>query len=265
MSPHALQKCLLSAVEASREVGELLRVNRLRRKRINLTTAHDLKLELDVRSQRKIARHLAQNHPEIPVLGEEESDSSHADSPVRWVVDPIDGTVNFASGIPHACISIALEAKTDAADAGSFESVVGVIYDPFNDELWTARKGGVARRNNRPIHPSTHSELSQSMVSLGFAQSDLSLNTSLRNFTVLTPRVRKLRIMGSAALAMAYVADGRFDAYLEAGLKRWDIAAGRLILECAGGVADCTPLPGEHAFAVKCHNGRLGPELARTL
>ncbi len=262
MSSPSLQKCLLSAVDAAREVGDLMRVNRLRPKRINLTTAHDLKLELDVRSQRKITRHLARNHPDIPVLGEEESDPTHPDSPFRWVVDPIDGTVNFASGIPHACVSIALEERTDE---GAFESVVGVIYDPFNDELWTARKGGVARRNNRPIRPSTPTELSQSMVSLGFAQSDVSLNTSLRYFTILTPKVRKLRIMGSAALAMAYVADGRFDAYLETGLRRWDIAAGRLILECAGGVAECLPLSGEHVFAVKCHNGQLGPELARTL
>jgi myo-inositol-1(or 4)-monophosphatase len=262
MSSSSWQKHLLTAVEAAREVGELMKLHRLRRKQVNQTTAHDLKLELDVRSQRKITRHLARNHPEIPVLGEEESDPTHSEAPFRWVVDPIDGTVNFASGIPHACVSIALEKQTDA---GAFESVVGVIYDPFNDELWTARKGGPALRNGRRIHPSPVAELSQSMVSLGFAQSEVSLNTSLRYFTILTPKVRKLRIMGSAALAMAYVADGRFDAYLEAGLRRWDIAAGRLILECAGGVADCPPVAGEHAFAVKCHNGRLGPELARTL
>lgn len=262
MSSPSVQECLSSAVDAAREVGDLLRVHRLRRKKINQTTAHDLKLELDVRSQRMIARHLAQTHPEIPVLGEEESDPSHADAPFRWVVDPIDGTVNFASGIPHACVSIALEGRTND---GAFDSVAGVIYDPFNDELWTARKGAIARRNNRPIKPSNSAELSQSMVSLGFAQSDVSLNTSLRYFTILTSKVRKLRIMGSAALAMAYVADGRFDAYLETGLRRWDIAAGRLIIECAGGVAECLPLAGEHVFAVKCHNGRLGPELARTL
>ncbi len=262
MNPTALRKALNSASEAAREVGELLRKHRLRKKRINVTAAHDLKLALDVQSQRIITRYLAIRHPEIPVLGEEESDPEHETAAYRWVVDPIDGTVNFASGIPHSCVSIALEAKSPR---GNYESVLGVIYDPFVDELWTAYRGGPARRNGRKISPSNHTELAQSMVSLGFAQSELSLATSVQNFSVLTPRVRKLRIMGSAALALAYVADGRFDAYIEAGLRRWDIAAGRLIIECSGGAVECTPLAGPHEFAVRCHNGRLGPELARVL
>jgi len=262
MKSAPLQTALTSATEAAREVGALLRTHRLRKKRINLTTAHDLKLALDVQSQRHITRYLAARHPEIPVLGEEESDPTHETAAYRWVVDPIDGTVNFASGIPHSCISIALESRLGSGD---FESVLGVIYDPFADELWTALRGGPARRNGRRIKPSAHTELAQSMVSLGFAQSELSLSTSVRNFSVLTPKVRKLRIMGSAALALAYVADGRFDAYLEAGLRRWDIAAGRLIVECSGGTVECTPLSEPHAFAVKCHNGQLGQELARVL
>lgn len=262
MRPAALQKALTSACEAARDVGDLFRLNRLRKKRVNLTTAHDLKLELDVQSQRRITEFLGDRHPEIPVLGEEESDPAHATAELRWVVDPIDGTVNFAAGIPHSCVSIALEHQIRS---GEYESILGVIYDPFADELWTAKRGGPARRNGRKIGPSQHTELSQCMVSLGFAQSELSLSTSVRNFTVLTPKVRKIRIMGSAALAMAYVADGRFDAYIEAGLRRWDIAAGRLILECSGGTVECTPLKEPHAFAVKCHNGHLGPELARVL
>lgn len=262
MSPAALQKALNSASEAARDVGGMLRLHRLRNKRVNLTTAHDLKLELDVRSQRRITEYLGGRHPEIPVLGEEESDPAHETSELRWVVDPIDGTVNFAAGIPHCCVSIALEHQVRA---GEYESILGVIYDPFADELWTAKRGGPAKRNGRKIVPSNHAKLSQCMVSLGFAQSELSLSTSVRNFAILTPNVRKIRIMGSAALALAYVADGRFDAYIEAGLRRWDIAAGRLILECSGGAVECTPLKEPHAFAVKCHNGRLGSELDRVV
>lgn len=259
MNSTELNQALRSAVEAAESVGDLLRKNRLRPKRIHQASAHDIKLILDIRSQEQITTVLHRLHPDIDVLGEEYAAPGTMDADYRWVVDPIDGTVNYTSGIPHACVSIALEARLES---GEYESTVGVIYDPFNEELWTARKGGPALRNGRKISPSRHPSLGECVVSLGFAQSDLSLNTSLQHFTRLMPRVRKLRIMGSAALSLAYVADGRFDAYLEAGLRRWDIAAGRLIVEQAGGIARCTPLPAEHAFALKCHNGHLEAELA---
>ena len=262
MAVHLLSKTLATATEAAQSAGELLRKHRLRPKKVNKTTAHDIKLELDVRSQELITRILAAGHPDIPVLGEEDVDERSAGSEYRWVVDPIDGTVNFASGIPHACISIALEHRLPR---GQYQSVVGVILDPFADELWTAQTGRPARRNGKIIHPSTTPRLSEAMVSLGFAQSDESLAALLREFAALVPRVRKLRIMGSAALALAYVADGRFDAVIETGLRRWDIAAGRLLVECAGGVAACTPIAGEHSFAVNCHNGLLGRELAAVI
>lgn len=262
MSVHFLSTALATATEAAQAAGELLRKHRLGPKKINQTTPHDIKLELDVRSQKLITRILAVQHPEIPVLGEEETDDRSAGSEYRWVVDPIDGTVNFASGIPHACVSIALEHRRPS---GQYESVVGVILDPFVEELWTAQTGRTARRNGKVIHPSTTGKLSGAVVSLGFAGSDESLAALLHEFAALTPRVRKLRIMGSAALALAYVADGRFDAFIETGLRRWDIAAGRLLVECAGGVAACRPLSGEHAFAVNCHNGRLDRELAEVI
>ena len=99
-------------------------------------------------------------------------------------------------------------------------------------------------------------------MSLGFAKNDDSLDATIAHFAALTRRVRKLRIMGSAALAFAYVADGRFDAYLERGVRLWDVAAGALLVECAGGEPGCTELPGEHRVRVRCHNGRLASSLA---
>src|SRR5262249_34597231 len=153
------------------------RANLRSAKKINVATQHDIKLELDVRCQKRIAQRLHRAFPEIALLGEE-GVAGDPDSPRRWVVDPIDGTVNFTYGIPHACVSIALQARganganhrSAAPDSRSYETVLGVVYDPFCDELWTAVRGQAARLNGRQIHVSRRRYLRESIVSLGFAK-----------------------------------------------------------------------------------------------
>lgn len=241
------KQALDAALAAADAAGRLLRRHRHAPKRVHSEVRHDIKLELDVRSQKLIEQTLRRAGPEVPVLGEEGT-TGPAGSSQRWVVDPIDGTVNFAHGIPHACISIALQQRrSDPApkttprppgvrdDDAWYETVAGVVYDPFADEWWSAMRGGPARLNGRVIRVSDRTRLGQCIVSLGFAKSSATLNHSLAIFNRLIHRVRKVRIMGAAALGLVYVASGRFDAYLETGIRLWDIAAGGLILECAGG------------------------------
>jgi myo-inositol-1(or 4)-monophosphatase len=238
-------------------------------KKVNSATQHDIKLELDVRCQKLIERKLRAVYPWIAILGEEgvfgDTQTEH-----RWVVDPIDGTVNFSYGIPHCCVSIALQTRKaelgarDQTDA-DYETVVGVVYDPFCDELWTAVRGGRAYLNGKTIRVSERERLDESIVTVGFAKGRATLKRMLPVLNRLAHRVRKVRIMGSAALALTYVASGRMDGYLEAGISLWDIAAGGLILECAGGDFWHEPIPGEHKFQLVANNGRLQRRLLALL
>jgi myo-inositol-1(or 4)-monophosphatase len=177
------------------------------------------------------------------------------------VVDPIDGTVNFAYGIPHACVSIALQQRAQTPGVAEYEdgyqTLVGVVYDPFCDELWTAIRGQAARLNGKIIRVSKRRKLREAIVSIGFAKTREDLEATLPYFIDLVHQVRKLRIMGSAALALTYVASGRFDAYIERGLRLWDIAAGGLIVECAGGEFWQEAIPGNHAYRMLASNGLL--------
>ncbi len=260
----SLNKALETAVTAARASGQLMRKNFHCNKIVNEEIQHDIKLELDVRSQKLIEKHLLKAFPNIPVLGEEGT-VGDIGAAYRWVVDPIDGTVNFAYGIPHACVSIALQ-KRIADSAGpeadptgnDFESVAGVVYDPFCDELWTATKTGPAKLNGRKISVSSRTRLREAIVTIGFAKYKWSLNATLPMFEQLIHRVRKMRIMGSAALALTYVASGRMDAYLEGGIRLWDIAAGGLILERAGGEFWSLPLKGRpFAYELIANNGKM--------
>ena len=226
MKSSKMQKALAlaCAVRAAREAGSLMRRNDTLVKKINQQTQHDIKLELDVRCQKLIEKTLLGAFPHSSVLGEE-GIAGVAGADWRWVVDPIDGTVNFTYGIPHACVSIALQERAKSSD--DFSTIVGVVYDPFCDELWTAVRGGPAKLNNRRIHASRRTVVAEAIVAIGFAKEAASLRENLPVFNALVRRVRKMRIMGSAALSLAYVATGRFDAYLESGINLWDIAAAR--------------------------------------
>jgi myo-inositol-1(or 4)-monophosphatase len=260
MKPAELNRALKCAVQAAREAAGLMRRNARAVKRINSSSQHDIKLELDVRCQVLIERRLHTAFPESAVFGEE-GFSGTTDAATRWVVDPIDGTVNFTYGIPHACVSIALQEQTPRS---GYRTIVGVVVDPFCAEEWTAVRGRPARLNGRIIHVSSRYRLEEAVVSLGFGKHATVLKHLLPTFTALTSRVRKLRMMGSAALALTYVASGRFDAYTERGLGLWDAAAGGLIVECAGGDFQCRELP-DGSYDVTASNGFLGGKMRKLL
>jgi myo-inositol-1(or 4)-monophosphatase len=248
-----LRQAQRSAVCAAEAAGGLLRRHLHTRKRAHLVTQHDIKLDLDVRCQRLVEKTLRASFPDVALLGEE-GIAGPVDALYRWVVDPIDGTVNYAYGVPHACVAIALQRRVEAPQKPEFEdgyeSLAGVVYDPFCGELWTGIRGQSAQLNGRVIHVSARRRLAEAIVSIGFAKTRENLNATLPSFIELAHSVRKLRIMGSAALDLAYVATGRFDAYVERGLHLWDVAAGGLIVECAGGVFLHQVIPGTRAYRV---------------
>ncbi|MBL9166698.1 MAG: inositol monophosphatase [Verrucomicrobiales bacterium] len=258
---------LAASVTAARKAGALMRKNQLLIKKIDSATQMDIKLELDVRCQKLIEASLRRFAPEVAILGEEGT-SGEANAAYRWVIDPIDGTVNFTYGIPHACVSIALERRVPAPRGRrspvvepGYETVTGLVYDPFCDELFTAIRGQTARLNGQPIHVSKRGRLNEAIISLGFSKEPESMSRMMPTFTSLLPQIRKVRIMGAAALAMVYVASGRMDAYLEYGLSWWDVAAGGLILECAGGDFWRRPLAKDHTCEILASNGLLRKKL----
>jgi myo-inositol-1(or 4)-monophosphatase len=257
-----LNEAQKTVVAAARAAGKLIRQNLHAVKKVNARTSHDIKLELDVRCQKLIERKLCAVFPQIAVLGEE-GVSGAADAEFRWVIDPIDGTVNFAYGIPHACVSIALQQSVtcQVQRVTNHETLLGVVFDPFTDELWTAIRGQPARLNGQVIHASRRPELKEAIVSIGFAKNRANLEKTLPFFIQLARRVRKIRMMGSAALGLTYVATGRFDAYIERGISLWDIAAGGLILECAGGEFWREPIPGKYKYRMVASNGLLRQKL----
>jgi myo-inositol-1(or 4)-monophosphatase len=255
-----LNQAQSAAVRAARSAGALMRRHLHGSKRAHMVTQHDIKLDLDVRCQKLIEETLCQAFPHVALLGEE-GVVGRADAEHRWVVDPIDGTVNFAYGIPHACVSIALQRRAAPPATAEFEdgyqTLLGVVYDPFCDELWTGIRGQAARLNGKPIRVSRRRKLNEAIVSIGFAKSQKSIDASLPYFSELVYRVRKIRMMGAAALGLTYVAGGRFDAYVERGIRLWDIAAGGLILECAGGEFWHRAIPGDYAYRMVATNGLL--------
>jgi myo-inositol-1(or 4)-monophosphatase len=259
-----LTKARDTAVLAARAAGSLMRRNLNAPKKATGVFAHDIKLELDVRAQGLIERKLGRAFPGVGFLGEE-GGSGDQEGECRWVVDPIDGTVNFAYGIPHACVAIALQRRARRGARSVYEdgyqTAVGVVYDPFCDELWTAIRGGPTRLNGRVVRVSRRAKLAEAIVALGSPHAKAAMTTAWPRFLWLAQRARKVRVNGSAALALCYVASGRFDAYVESGVHLWDIAAGALLIECAGGEFREERMHAEHTYTVVACNGRLGGEL----
>ena len=221
-----------AAIDAARAAGQLLRHNFQLPLRINSAEAHDIKLEIDVRAQELITESLLKKFPEHALYGEEgivgDQTSDH-----QWVVDPLDGTVNYFYGIPHFCVSIALRFKG--------EIIVGVIYDPIREEIWTAQKGAEPTLNGKPFRVSERADLAEAVISVGLSKTGVTIDAGLPLLQQMVHRARKCRLMGSAALDMAYVACGRFDAYIEQGISLWDIAAGWILVETAGGTVEMKP------------------------
>ncbi len=217
------------AIRAAREAGAILLANLGRRIEISHKGPIDLVTEVDLASERLIKEIISTHYPRHEILGEEDGlGGGGSDSGVRWIVDPLDGTTNYAHGYPCFCVSIAVERDG--------EVIIGVVYDPTRDELFVAERGAGATLNNRPIAVSPTRPLKQSLLVTGFPYSiSKERFTNLGHFEDFCLHGQAVRRDGSAALDLCYVACGRFDGFWELALKPWDTAAGALLVAEAGG------------------------------
>ena len=221
-----------AAENAARAAGDLLRKNFHRSQHVNVALAHDIKLAIDVETQELITQKLLKQFPEHALYGEEGTVGDQS-SEHQWVVDPLDGTVTYFYSIPHFCVSIALRFKG--------EIIVGVIYDPMREEMWSGQKGEIPRLNGRHFRVSERADLAEAVISVGLSKTGVMIESNFPLLEQMIHRARKCRLLGSASLDMAYVACGRFDAYIEQGISLWDIAAGWILVETAGGTVDLRP------------------------
>ena len=235
------------AEQAARRAGELLRSRFYDAERVvDAHLAHDVKLRLDKECQQLICHELQAHYPDYSFLGEEGGSRGS----VEWVVDPLDGTVNYYYGLPLFCVSIALLVDGVAQ--------LGCVYAPMLDECFTALRGEAALLNGRPIRVSSRAEMARAVIFAGHGAHDGSGEAGVRRFAQLSARVCKMRILGSAALSLCYIAAGRLDAYIEQRIHLWDFAAARVILESAGGTLEYTPTNSTGLTgAVLAWNGRL--------
>jgi len=214
------------------------------------TSVTDPVSDADREAERVIRELLAAERPEDGLVAEEGSHSEPA-SGRTWIVDPLDGTVNFLYGLRAWGVSIALEDGDGLA--------IGVVYNPVSGECFAAERGKGATLDGRPIHVTDCPRLEQAMVATGFSYEAERRAEQAELLVALLPRIRDLRRAGAAALDLAYVAAGRVDAYYERGLKRWDEAAGLLLVHEAGGVT--TELEGEPHGVVAAGTHELLEEL----
>ncbi|MBI4459320.1 MAG: inositol monophosphatase [Acidobacteria bacterium] len=223
-----------AAIHIARQAGALLLPFFNRRVAVEYKGDIDLVTEADRASEDFILGQLRNRFPDHAVLAEESG--GHSGSSVyRWYVDPLDGTTNFAHGFPVFAVSIALEREQ--------EIILGVIYDPTRDELFVAAKGEGASLNGCPLRVSQVARLEESLLTTGFPSRKRHENPNIHFYHQLNMRTHGVRRPGSAALDLAYVAAGRMDAFWEINLKPWDLAAGKLLVEEAGGCV--TDLPGD--------------------
>ena len=217
------------AIRAARSAGNLIVRSLQHVEHLEVTTKglNDFVTDVDRLAEQEIINAIQKSYPDHAILAEESG--VQGDDDTVWVIDPLDGTKNFLHGFPHYCVSIGILVK------GRMEH--GVIYDPLRDELFSASRGDGVKLNDRRLRVTKRKELAGSLLATGFPfKYPQHLPAYLDTFKAVLPQVADVRRTGSAALDLAYVAAGRFDGYWEIGLKKWDLAAGALMVEEAGGV-----------------------------
>jgi len=241
---------IYAAITAAQAAGERLRQAFGHHLIVNATYVHDIKLATDVECQELIFQILLDHFPKTRCIGEEGDLPGDPKAEYEWIVDPIDGTMNLAMGIPHFCVSIA------AREVATQRIILGVIYDPLRQELFTAERGSGTYLNGVRKQVSTRAKLSEAVLAVGFAKTQESIDHCLALYQLYGNAARKLRAMGSAALDLAYVATGRLDAYIEQGVNLWDIAAGIVLVEEAGGKVE-TEITKSGAYRVCASSGLI--------
>jgi myo-inositol-1(or 4)-monophosphatase len=217
------------AVKAARRAGTI--INRATQNLDLLTVQrkgeHDYVSEVDKMAEQAIVETLLEAYPDHAILAEE--GGAQGDSEYVWIIDPLDGTTNFLHGFPQFAVSIGLQHKGVLSQA--------VIFDPTRNELYTATRGSGAFLNDRRLRVSKQIRLEDALIGTGFPYSDFSfMEAYMKMFMELMPKTAGLRRPGAASLDLAYVAAGRYDGFWEAGLKRWDMAAGVLLIQESGGL-----------------------------
>lgn len=222
------EKILNTGIYAAKKAGALLTKHHDKIQKITLKGEVNLVTELDKLSEKTIIDTINSVFEDHTILSEEAGLLSPQTSSFKWIVDPLDGTTNYAHGFPYFCISIGVEKEG--------EMFCGIVYQPLLDELFTAIKGEGAYRNNKRIYVSKRNSLNESLLATGFPY-DLrdSVENNIKHFNNFILKAQAVRRAGAAALDLSYVAMGRLDGFWEPKLSPWDVAAGSLIIKEAGG------------------------------
>jgi len=251
------------AIQTARDAGAIL-VDRLGRAEVSNKGDIDLVTEADLAAEALIIERIKSHYPRHAILAEESGATAGVEfipgtSEWKWIVDPLDGTTNYAHGYPCFCVSIALER------AGVIE--IAVIYDPTRDELFAGERGQGATLNGRRMRVSAVEDLNNAMLCTGFPYNVRERPNFARDFAKFTMAAQAVRRDGSAAIDLAYIACGRFDGFWENGLNAWDVAAGVLLIEEAGGrVTDFSGGPlNIYTPKVLASNGLLHDAMMRVL
>lgn len=218
------------AVEAARQAGKFLKQNLGKVRSIQQKSGQEKNLvtEIDKQSEDIIIDIIKRHYPQHDILAEESGEEKNKKSDYKWIIDPLDGTTNYAHGFPVFCVSIALEYKD--------EIILGAIYDPNLDEMFTAEKGKGAFLNNKRLTVSSINSLDKSLLVTGFPYNITeNPNNAIEHFINFLMKGQAVRRMGSAAIDLAYVAAGRYEGFWEVALNPWDMAAGGLLVKEAGG------------------------------
>lgn len=249
------------AIETAREAGHLLLEKFGRITTVTMKGDINLVTEADLASEALIIERIKSHYPKHAILAEEAGNAVVIDGETewKWIIDPLDGTTNYAHGYPCFAVTIALERHG--------EIVIGVTYDPTRNELFAAEKGQGATLNGKPIRVSATDSLGTSLICTGFPYDFKRKEDFARHLTAFLMQSRGVRRDGSAAIDMAYVACGRFDGFWEEGLNAWDMAAGRLLIEEAGGwVTDYNGEPFSiYRPPVCASNGKIHNEMLAVL
>ena len=214
------------SIDAAQRAGQIIRERFLTEKEISFKGRADIVTDVDLAAEKVILDLVREEYPQFSILSEE-SNPIETGSPYTWVIDPIDGTRNFAEGIPHFCVVVALAKGSDM--------VVGVTYDPIKEETFTAELGQGAFLNGAPISVSERQEIPNCVLGFDLGYVDQKSGTALDMIRFLWPGFQTMRLMGSSALGMAYAAAGRIDLYFHHSLSPWDSASGLLLAREAGG------------------------------
>ncbi len=235
------------AVNTAVDAAKIFKNNKSQYQHVEHDLSRDVKVLADKKLEAEIISQLSETSP-YPVLSEESGihEGKETNSEYRWIVDPLDGSLNFSRGIPINCISIAFWK--------GFEPVLGVIYDFNRNEIFSGIVGEGAWLNEKPIAVSNINETSKAVLCTGFPVSTDFSESSLLNFCHKIKDYKKVRLLGSAALSLAYVACGRADTYMENHIKLWDVAAGIAIVSGAGGKVDYAATDKENVLIVKADN-----------